>query len=87
MYREPDLGKGVIGLFFIVVGLVLLIAFCSWSYPEESQGATVQEVESDYALDLNNAAQMHKKGLPTKADIMEYHMRGWWGYSYVDDSG
>lgn len=31
-------------------------------------------------LDCNNAALMHAYGLPTKADVMEYHMHGQWGY-------
>lgn len=31
-------------------------------------------------LDCGNAALMHEHGLPTKADVMEWHVRGSWSY-------
>ena len=34
-------------------------------------------------IDTSNAALMHQYGLPTKADCMEYHVHGQWGY-YID---
>ena len=51
----------------------------------QGQTAEPQEPEGTYTLqlDCNNAAQMHAHGLPTKADVMEYHIHGQWAY-YMD---
>lgn len=32
-------------------------------------------------LDTGNARQMHDYGLPTKADVLEWHMGGQWGWA------
>lgn len=31
-------------------------------------------------LDCSNAAQMHAYGLPTEADVLNWHVHGEWGY-------
>lgn len=31
-------------------------------------------------LDCTNAATMHAYGFPTKADVIQYHVNGSWGY-------
>lgn len=31
-------------------------------------------------LDCSNAALMHRHGLPTKADVMQWHLHGQWGF-------
>lgn len=39
------------------------------------------------AVDVTNAAQMHKLGLPTKTDVMSFHVYGHWAYGYMTDDG
>ena len=31
-------------------------------------------------LDCSDSAQMHEYGLPTKADVIQWHVHGSWGY-------
>lgn len=31
-------------------------------------------------VDCSNTAQMHRYGMPTKADVMQWHVHGQWGW-------
>ena len=64
---------------------------------QEPPAAEVEAVEavdnhgrtpnSTLAVDVTNAAQMHKLGLPTKTDVMSFHVYGHWAYGYAADDG
>ena len=71
--RDTGLPACIIAAAACVLAIVLLSAFLA-TEPQES-GPT-------YAihLDCGNAALMHEHGLPTKADVMEWHVRGSWSY-------
>ena len=61
---------------------VLVILFSAWTLdgaqeqPEqpEADGAAV------LVIDTGNAAQMHRYGLPTREDVMHYHVASKWAY-------
>ena len=64
-----------------VIAVFLGIAVCCFilnDVPREDPA----DAQPTYTLQLDctNAAQMHAYGLPTKADVMEWHMQGQWGY-------
>ena len=50
-------------------------------------GAAVEPSGPTYALylDCSNNALMHEHGLPTKADVMEWHVHGSWSYQLDGD--
>lgn len=72
-YREFSLIKVVLA----VVSVLLVIAFVSFMVNDSQE-----EPKPTYYLefDCNNAALMHEYGLPTKADVIEYHVFGRWCY-------
>ena len=40
---------------------------------------------TDIAIDVTDAWAMHDAGLPTKADILSWHMYGRWGFARMED--
>ena len=76
---DPDDNGGIIKAVAAVIACILLIAVCG-------RYATTQDAPVDnpptyrLVLDCGNAAAMHKYGMPTKADVMEWHMSGRWAY-------
>lgn len=79
----PDRGlwKGLAGF----LGAVLLIALIGL-YTASDTPQTPDSNAPTYMLqlDCSNAALMHAYGMPTKADVMEYHQSGQWGYKDGD---
>ena len=67
--------------FFFAICCVVVIVLAACVVNSETAPAETQNV--DITLNTDNAAQMHKYGLPTKSDVMAYHMYGRWGW--MDD--
>ena len=62
---------------------IALIGGCVSCQPQEQEVAVAKTRSSALVLDTSNAAQMHKYGMPTKADVMNWHAEGRWAY-WVD---
>lgn len=61
--------------------IAAVVAFVLDDAPRETQEP---ERNATLILDCSNAADMHRHGLPTKADVMEWHMTGQWGFKVGD---
>lgn len=59
---------------------IILAASCVVSCQEEPTAQDAKHPTYSLQLDCSNAAQMHSWGLPTKADVMQWHNFGQWGY-------
>ena len=72
MDRSDFLGRAVAGLVtaLLIIGLTVFIM------------SDTPEQPDPHVLTLNttNAAQMHEYGLPTKTDVIEWHVHGHWAY-------
>ena len=76
---DPDDDGGVIKAAVAAVACILLIAVCgriAAMQPDQADDSPTYEL----VLDCSNSAQMHDHGLPTKADVVEWHLQGQWGY-------
>ena len=62
---------------------IALIGGCVSCQPQEQEVAVAKTRSSTLVLDASNAAQMHKYGMPTKADVVQWHEDGKWAY-WVD---
>ena len=58
----------------IVFASIVVVSLCTDE--AEPEPAPTYEL----VLDCSNAAMMHAYGLPTKADVIQYHVQGRWGY-------
>lgn len=64
-----------IGLVIAALLIIAAACFVMGDAPRESAADT-----SVLTVDTSNTAEMHRWGMPTKADVMEWHMTGQWGY-------
>jgi len=93
-----DLGKGCLLPAFCIVGVILVAALCVMSFHEADSPADAAAVSkadagaseddakrTDIAIDVTDAWAMHDAGLPTKADILSWHMYGRWGFARMED--
>lgn len=84
-----DLGCGSVVLMAVgtLVAVTLVVLCCCSSeevVPVEPE-ATAEEFKTDIAIDVTDQWAMHDAGLPTKADVLAWHMYGRWGfYKAVD---
>lgn len=78
-YKTPDLGKGAIGLVCVIIAVILTIALCC-HVADEGVGPNDDMSERTLILDTGNADAMHKYGMPTAEDVMNYKMQGRWAY-------
>lgn len=73
MDRSDFLGRAIAGLVtaLLIIGLTVFI-----------MSDAPREETDPHLLTLNttNAAQMHEYGLPTKTDVIEWHVHGSWAY-------
>jgi len=87
---SSDLGRGSAVLMAVgAIVLVLLVALCCCSAQEEpvsGRGEAAAEAPgTDIAIDVTDQRAMHDAGLPTKADVLAWHMYGRWAfYKMVD---
>jgi len=95
---DRDLGCGCLTLVFGFVGLLLMVALVVMSFAGcasgevASAGASSPAVEdsgeagrTDLAVDVTDPHAMHELGLPTKTDVISWHVYGRWGFSTVED--
>ena len=76
---DPDDNGGIIKAVAAVIACILLIAVC-WRIAATQAEPVDNPPTYRLVLDCGNAAAMHKYGMPTKADVMEWHMSGRWAY-------
>ncbi len=78
---EPD--RSIAKAVCMVLACVLLIALAGYfvsCQPQEQEVAVAAQPSAELSLDTGNAAQMHRYGMPTKADCMQWHLNGQWGF-------
>lgn len=65
----------------VIASLLLIAASVSvlGDAPREVYNQPIVDT-STLSVDTGNAAQMHRYGMPTRADVMEWHYSGQWGY-------
>lgn len=68
--------KGVGVLLVVCAAILAMCGIVDDSTPAEPQPEPTYTLN----LDCTNAAEMHSWGLPTKADVVEYHVHGQWGF-------
>ena len=73
MDRSDFLGRAV-ALVVTALFIIGLTVFIMSDAPREENDPHV------LTIDTNNAAQMHEYGLPTKTDVIEWHVHGHWAY-------
>ena len=73
MDRSNFLGRAV-ALVVTALFIFLLTAFIMSDAPREETNPHILSV------DITNTAQMHEYGLPTKTDVIEWHVHGSWAY-------
>lgn len=70
--------------YAIAVALICFAAIVGMSFilndSTPKQEPVYNTATYSLTLDASNAALMHKYGLPTKADVMQYHVHGQWGF-------
>lgn len=76
-------GFSLWAVVFAVIGAILLTVFVCY----DANSVPVDEPEPTYqlVLDCSNSALMHSFGMPTKADVYEWHVFGSWGW--LDSNG
>jgi hypothetical protein len=74
--------KGLAALLFCAA-----VALACWgivsdsTVPDEhAQQVSTEQGTKLLTLDTSNAAQMHRYGLPTREDVMHYHVASKWAY-------
>ena len=84
-----DLGCGSVVLMAVgSLVVIALVALCCSSGEETASVETEPAAEAprtDIAIDVTDQWAMHDAGLPTKADVLAWHMYGRWGFYKVVD--
>lgn len=68
--------KGVGVLLVVCAAILAMCGIVDDSTPAEPQPEPTYTLN----LDCSNNALMHRYGMPTKSDVMEWHVHGQWGY-------
>ena len=76
--KDRGLPASIIAALACILAIILFSAYLA-STPEEQQPTYTIN------LDCNNSALMHEYGLPTKADVMQFHTHGTWSYQLDGD--
>lgn len=73
MDRSDFLGRAIAGLVtaLLIIGLTVFIMSDA---PREDNDPHI------LSINTTNTAQMHEYGLPTKTDVIEWHVHGRWAY-------
>lgn len=67
----------------VIASLLLIAAVGAFVLDDMPRATADQPVTVDTAtlsVRTNNAAEMHRYGMPTKADVIEWHVHGTWAY-------
>ena len=82
--QEDTEGFSIMRVVAAVIASLLLIAAVGAFVLDDAPRTTDKQPAivdtSTLAVRTNNAAEMHRYGMPTKADVMEWHYSGQWGY-------
>lgn len=79
--RFEDLDSGALTLVALIFLVALIAAALTLFAPSCSSAPDRQaEPAKGISIDTSNSALMHSYGMPTKEDVMEWHMHGQWGY-------
>lgn len=79
MSEDGFLWRAVAGLVTAVF-LILLTAFIVTDTAGQSDEMPVPGTLYTLELDCSNSALMHEYGMPTKVDVIQWHVHGSWGY-------
>ena len=85
---SSDLGCGALVIIaFVITSVVLVGVLCFTSLHDEGaiEADSVSGDVTDLAIDVTDQWAMHDAGLPTKADVLAWHMYGRWGFYKVRD--
>ena len=72
MDRSNFLGRAIALVFFALV-VIIGAWLITTDTPEQSDPHIL-------SINTTNAAEMHMYGLPTKTDVIEWHVHGRWAY-------
>jgi hypothetical protein len=74
--------KGLAALLFCAAVALACWGIVADSTPTEqhAQEVSTEQGTKLLTLDTSNNALMHRYGMPTKADCMEWHVHGQWGF-------
>ena len=85
---SSDLGCGAIALgAFLLAGIALaaVLWLLTLGGGEAADGAGDGRAAAGLAVDVTDEQAMHDAGLPTKADVLAWHMYGRWAFYEVVD--
>jgi hypothetical protein len=89
---DADVGIGCATVLVIVLGIPLMLAVLLLSFQsgpvEGSASGSASEFAgavSDVPINAGDERAMHAVGLPTRADVLEWHETGHWGYGRFED--
>ena len=89
---DADVGLGCVSVLVIVLGIPLVLALLVFSFqdPDVDCGSprtasAFGGAVSDVPINAGDERAMHEVGLPTKADVLEWHETGRWGYGRYED--
>jgi hypothetical protein len=75
------LPKAVIAAIVAILAIAAICGIVADSTPDtHAQQVSTVENTKMLTLDTSNNALMHRYGMPTKADCMEWHVHGQWGF-------
>ena len=76
--KDRGLPASIVAALACILAIVLFSAYLATTPSEPEPTYTIN-------LDCNNSALMHEYGLPTKADVMQWHVTGYWSYQLDGD--
>lgn len=89
---DADVGIGCMTVLVAVLGIPLTLAILLMSFQGEPVESADSETSSRFAapasdvpINAGDERAMHAVGLPTKADVLEWHETGHWGYGRYED--
>ena len=84
---DADVGIGCVSVLVIVLSIPLALALLVLSFQGEPVDSASPRPSSEFAgpvsdvpINAGDERAMHAVGLPTKADVLEWHETGRWGY-------
>ena len=84
---ERDVGVGCATVLVAVLGIPLIVALVVFAFQGEASQPGPPNVDEEFAssvgdvpINAGDERAMHAAGLPTRADVLEWHETGRWGY-------
>ena len=89
---DTDVGLGCVSVLVIAIGIPLALALLLFAIQDGDvncdsprSGSEFSSPVSDVPINAGDERAMHEVGLPTKADVLEWHETGRWGYGRYED--